>query len=149
IAVGTAVTQRDGGFVLDGVPVGPASFTAAPVRVVAPPSTLVAGDNPIVLEAEPLGRIRGVVRRHGAPVPYARVDLNGPTRRGITTDGAGRFDLEGLEPGRYGFYADDRRRGAFITFESITLADGETRDQDIELAWGAQISGTVADSSGA
>ena len=107
IAVGQALTQTDGSFVLDGVPVGLTSFTAEPVRVATPPMLLVAGDNTITLEGEPLGRIRGVVRRHGAPVPYARIDMNGAARRGVTTDGTGRYDLEGLEPGKYFFYADD------------------------------------------
>jgi RNA polymerase sigma-70 factor (ECF subfamily) len=149
IAVGHAVTQADGSFVLEGVPVGRTSLTAEPVRILTPPSVLVAGDNTITLDAEPLGRIRGVVRRHGEPVPYARIDMNGPTKRGITSDGAGRYDLDGLEPGAYGFYADDQRRGAFIATAPVTLGDGETRDFDIELAWGAQISGMVGDASGA
>lgn len=149
IAAADAVTQADGGFVLDGVPVVRASFTAEPVRVVTPPSTLVAGDNAIVLDAEPLGRIRGGVRRHGLPVPYARVDMNGPVRRGITADGAGRYELDGLEPGNYHFYADDQHRGAFVSTGAVPLGEGETRDHDIELTWGAQISGTVVDPSGA
>jgi RNA polymerase sigma factor (sigma-70 family) len=148
VAVGHAVTQADGSFVLEGIPAGRTSLTAEPVRIVTPPSVLVAGDNTVTLEAEPLGRIRGVVRRHGEPVPYARIDINGPTKRGITSDGAGRYDLDGLEPGRYGFYADDQRRGAFISTSSVTLGDGETRDYDLELAWGAQISGRVGDASG-
>lgn len=146
LAVGHAVTQIDGSFVLDGVPAGRVSFTAEPVRVVTPPMLLVAGDNTIVLEGEPLGRIRGVVRRHGTPVPYARVDT---TRRGITTDSSGRYDFEGLEPGRYFFYADDQRRGAFIATDAVTLGDGDTLDYDIELAWGAEIAGAVVDTSGA
>lgn len=149
IATGHAITQLDGSFVLDGVPIGHTSFTAAPVRVVNRPAELIAGDNSITLEGQPLGRIRGVVRRHGVPVPYARIDINGPTKRGITSDGTGRYDLDGLEVGRYSFYADDQRRGAYIAGAMLTIGNAETRDYDIELAWGAQIAGIVVDSRGA
>ena len=141
IAAVNAVTQGDGSFVLDGLPVGRTAFTAVPVRIVTPPSALVAGDNSIVLEAEPAGCIRGVVRRHGVPVAYARVDMGGTSGRGVTSDGAGRYKTDGLEPGKYGFYADDQRREAFIETELITLKEAETRDYDIELAWGAPMHG--------
>jgi RNA polymerase sigma factor (sigma-70 family) len=148
VAVDHAVTQTDGSFVLDGVPAGATSFTAEPVRVTTPERELAAGDNTVVLEGEPLGRIRGVVRRHGVSVPFARIDMNGPSQRGITTDGTGRFELAGLEPGKYSFYADDQHRGA-IGEAYVTLRDGETLDHDIELAYGAKITGTVVDASGA
>jgi RNA polymerase sigma factor (sigma-70 family) len=150
-AVGDAVTQSDGSFVLESVPVGRTSFVAAPMRVISPPVELVEGENTIVLEGVPLGRIRGVVRRHGVPVPYARVDIGGIGKRGgLTADGAGRYEVDGLEPGEYGFYADDARRGAYFTGGNLVkLGDGETREYDIELAWGARIAGTVVDQSGA
>jgi protocatechuate 3,4-dioxygenase beta subunit len=91
------------------------------------------------------------VRRHGIPVPYARVDVGGVgLRGGLTADGAGRYQIDGLEPGEYGFWADDGRRGAFFAGEKLVkLGEGETREYDIELAWGARIVGTVVDRAGA
>jgi RNA polymerase sigma-70 factor (ECF subfamily) len=150
-AVRNAVTQSDGSFVLDGVPVGRTTFSAIPVRVVSPPTDLVAGDNTVALEGIPLGRIRGAVLRHGAPVPYARVDIGGLGKRGgLTADSSGHYEVDGLEPGEYGFYADDGKRGAFFTAANLVkLGEGETRNYDIELAWGARVAGTVVDRSGA
>lgn len=150
-AAGDAVTQPDGSFVLQGVPVGRTAFDAVPLRVTSAPVELVAGDNAVAIEGAPLGRIRGVVRRHGDPVPYARVDVGGlGARGGVTADGAGRYEVGGLEPGDYSFYADDGRRGAYVAGDKLVrLADGETRDFDLELAWGARIAGTVVDGAGA
>jgi RNA polymerase sigma factor (sigma-70 family) len=150
-AVRDAVTQSDGSFVLEGVPVGRTTFSAVPVRVVSPPTNLVAGDNTVALEGVPLGRIHGVVLRHGVPVPYARVDIGGLGKRGgLTADAAGRYEVDGLEPGEYGVYADDGKRGAFFAGANLVkLGEGETRNYDIELAWGGRIAGTVVDRSGA
>ncbi len=146
-----AVTQSDSSFVFDGVPIGDATFTASPVRVLHAAIGIVAGDNALTLEAEPLGRIRGVVRRHGAPVPFARIDMaliGGGGGRGLTADATGHFVFDGLEPGKYGFYADDARRGALVDGVTVELADGEMRDFDIDLAMGAAIAGIVVDGSG-
>jgi len=147
----SAVTQADGTFVLDGLPPGRTTFTADPMKVVSAPIELVAGDNAVVLDTQPLGRIRGVVTRHGAPVAFARVDIaGGPSASGVTADRNGRYETGGLEAGSYGVYADDGRRGAYYTAgDLVTVADGETRELDIELRWGARVSGVVVDTSGA
>ncbi len=151
VAAGSAVTQADGTFVVDGLPPGRITLEAAPVKLISNPVELVAGDNSVTLEAQPLGRIRGFVRRHGQPVPFARVDIaGGPSAVGITADATGHYEADGLEAGSYGFYADDGHRGAYFTGgDLVTVADGETRDYDVELVWGARISGTVVDASGA
>ena len=146
IAIADAVTQPDGTFVLDGLPAGAITLSASPLRLVSPDVTLVAGDNRVALDGEPLGRLRGTIRRHGVPVPYARLDL---AQHGLTTDAAGRYEVDGLEPGRHGFFADDMRRGAYFAGESPAIEGSETRDFDIELAWGGQIRGTVVDLTGA
>jgi RNA polymerase sigma-70 factor (ECF subfamily) len=150
VAAGSAVTQADGSFVLEGVPVGMTAFRADPVRIAGAPRELVAGDNTVALEGVALGRIRGVVRRHGAPVPFARVDIGGIGKRGgLTADAAGHYELDGLELGSYGVYADDARRTAYFTAgDVVKLGEGETREYDVDLKWGARVSGTVVDGGG-
>jgi protocatechuate 3,4-dioxygenase beta subunit len=83
-------------------------------------------------------------------VPFARVDIAGPSKAGLTADASGRYEAQGLEPGKYGFYCDDRQRSAMV-FEDRTfeLGLGETREHDIDLAWGGTIAGRVVDGSGA
>lgn len=152
IIAGDAISQADGTFVLDGIPAGTTSFTALPMRVVSPPVALVAGDNRVTLATQALGTIRGFVRRHGVPVPFARIDMGDKARttlRGFNADGTGHYVAAGLEPGTYGFYADDQQRAANIEIEdSVLVGEGETRDFDIELAWSAKIRGSVVDAGG-
>ena len=146
-----AVSQDDGSFVLARVPVGDVELETTPYRRTSGPIHIVAGDrNTADIVVEPLGTIRGTVRRRGVPVPYARVDIAGPSSAGLTTDALGRYEAKGLEPGKYGFYCDDRRRGAML-FEDRTFELGlaETREHDIDLAWGGTITGHVVDGSGA
>jgi RNA polymerase sigma factor (sigma-70 family) len=147
----TAVSQTDGSFVFDALPIGEVQLTTAPFGIRSPRSvTVVAGDrNNVVLEVVPLAVVRGTVRRHGLPVPFARIGINGPSKVGTTTDAAGHYELAGLEPGTYGLLADDTRLGAYIADVTLSLGLGEQRDFDVELAWGARIAGVVVDGHGA
>lgn len=146
-----AVSQPDGSFVLARVPVGDIDLTTAPYRRTSGAVAVVAGDqNTTEISVEPLGTIRGTIRRHGRPVPYARIDIAGPSKAGLTSDAAGRYEAKGLEAGTYGFYCDDRQRGAMFAEERVfELGAGETRERDIELAWGGTIAGHVVDRVGA
>jgi protocatechuate 3,4-dioxygenase beta subunit len=146
----TAVSQNDGAFVLARVPVGDVELKTAPYRRTSGVVRIVAGDrNTAEVTVEPLGVIRGTVRRHGRAVPFARVDVVGPSSAGVTADASGRYEADGLEAGTYGFYSDDRRRGAMtVEDRAIELGPGETREHDIELAWGGAISGRVVDKDG-
>lgn len=146
-----AISQGDGSFVLARVPVGDVELTTAPYRRISGRVHILDGDrNTAEIDVVPLGTIRGTVRRHGVPVPFARVDIAGPTAAGLTTDASGHYEARGLEPGSYGFYCDDRQRGAmFAADRTFALALGETRERDIELAWGGTISGVVVDGRGA
>ena len=105
----------------------------------------------VVIEVEPLGGLRGTVRRNGAVVPGARVCAM--RRRPPNTCGAagadGRYELAELEPGDYAVYADDAQVGAFVRDVKLTLALGEHRELALELADGARITGTVSDPGGA
>ncbi len=146
-----AVSQPDGSFVLARVPVGDVELTTAPYRRTSGTIAIVPGDrNTTEISVEPLGAIRGTIRRHGLPVPYARVDIAGPSKAGLTADAAGRYEAKGLEAGKYGFYCDDRQRGAmFVEDRVFELGAGETREHDVELAWGGTIAGHVVDRAGA
>jgi protocatechuate 3,4-dioxygenase beta subunit len=146
-----AVSQSDGTFVLARVPVGDVELKTTPYRRTSGPVHIEAGDrNAAEIVVEQLGVIRGVVRRRGVPVPFARVDIAGPSKAGVTTDAAGRYEARGLEPGKYGFYCDDRQRGAMLFEERVfELGLGETREHDVELAWGGTIAGHVVDGAGA
>ncbi len=146
----SAISQQDGSFVLTRVPVGDVQLTTTPYKLSKRPFHIIEGDRNIVeLAVEPMGILRGTVRRHGVPVPFARVVTTGASRAGVTTDGSGRYELRGLEPGSYGFYCDDRRRGAmFAQAHVLELGPAETQDHDIELAWGGTIDGTVVNARG-
>jgi RNA polymerase sigma factor (sigma-70 family) len=146
----TAVSQTDGSFVLARVPVGEIALETTPYKNTSGAIHVTEGDhNAVELVVEQLGTLRGTVTRHGVPVPFARVDIAGPSRAGVTADGAGRYEARGLEPGKYGFYCDDRKRGAmFSENRDLELGAGETREHNIELTWGATISGQVVNSRG-
>jgi protocatechuate 3,4-dioxygenase beta subunit len=144
-----AISQSDGSFVLARVPVGDIALETTPYKRTSGPIHVVAGDDKKVdLIVEPMGGFVGTVRRHGAPVPFARVDIAGPSRAGVTADQNGRYEARGLEPGKYGFYCDDRRRGAMFVEEDVELGRGESREHDVELAWGGAIAGRVVNAHG-
>jgi RNA polymerase sigma factor (sigma-70 family) len=146
----TAVSQADGSFVLARVPIGDIVLETTPFKNTSGATHVVEGDhNAVELLVEPMGTFRGTVTRHGTPVPFARVDVAGPSRAGVTADAAGRYEAAGLEAGKYGFYCDDRKRGAMYTEDrDIELGPGETREHNIELSWGASISGRVVNNRG-
>ncbi|MDQ3364257.1 MAG: sigma-70 family RNA polymerase sigma factor [Myxococcota bacterium] len=145
-----AISQADGSFVLGRVPVGDVELKTRPYKRTSGPIRVAEGDHNVVeVVVEPMGILRGTVRRRGVPVPFARVGIHGPTRAGVTTDETGRYEARGLEPGQYGFYSDDRRRGAmFAQDRAVDLGPAETREYDIELAWGGSIAGHVVDVHG-
>lgn len=141
----TAVSQPDGSFVLSRVPIGDSILETTPFKNTSGATHVVEGDhNTVELHVEPMAMFRGTVTRHGTPVPFARVDIAGPSRAGVTADAAGRYEAGGLEAGKYGFYCDDRKRGAMYAEDrNVEIGPGETREHDIELSWGGTISGHV------
>jgi len=145
-----AISQQDGTFVLARVPVGDVELATTPYKRTSGAIRVVQGDrNTAEIVVEPLGVVRGTIRRHGVPVAFARVGIVGPSRVGLTADAAGHYEARGLEPGTYSTYCDDRRLGAmFAEDRAINLGAGETREHDIELAWGGAIAGRVVDGHG-
>jgi protocatechuate 3,4-dioxygenase beta subunit len=152
VAAGSAiaVSQADGTFVLGRVAIGDVELTTTPYKRSSGVVHVVEGDrNNVEVEVEPMAVLRGTVRRRGAAVPYARVDIVGPSRAGLTADAFGRYEARGLEAGKYAFYCDDRRRGAmFAEGAVVEVGAGESREHDIDLAWGSTIAGRVVDGRG-
>jgi hypothetical protein len=146
-----AVSQEDGSFVLDEVPVGDLIFTAHPYKVKAPAGLPVEAkpyDN-VVIEVEPLGKVHGIVTRLGKPLPGAEVCcLNGAAgRRTATSGGDGSYEFVGVEPGPHELLAglhDD----AFVLPTKFTLGAGETKRLDFDLNQAGTIAGTVVDKTG-
>ncbi|HEV7556583.1 MAG TPA: sigma-70 family RNA polymerase sigma factor [Kofleriaceae bacterium] len=149
---GDAVSQVDGSFVLDRVPIGDIEFTALPRRVRVPSTRrILPGNNTIELDVEALGSVSGVVRRHGDVVGHSRVVMysGGSHNRATYTDANGAYALDGVEPDNYMIGADSRTLGAFADKQTLSLALGEHRVLDLELARAARIAGTVVDATNA
>ncbi|NVB85383.1 MAG: sigma-70 family RNA polymerase sigma factor [Kofleriaceae bacterium] len=144
---GSAISQQDGSFVLDRLPLGPLKLATSPARIRTPDEITVVDSTSVEIEVEPLATLSGVVRRHGIAIPFARVDIAGPSRAEVTADASGNYVAAGLVPGTYAIYADDRRRGAAVREDGIEVATDQ--QHDIELAWGGRISGIVVDGRGA
>jgi len=146
-----AVSQADGSFVLDGVPPGRVRLTASPYRVRSPDELGEDRARDVVLEVEPRGALRGLVRSRGELAPRARVcaGLLGAANACAFADAAGRFALVELAAGDYQLFADDARRDAAARGVRFTLAEGEQRSLDVELGNEQRIAGRVVDATGA
>ena len=146
-----AVSQVDGSFVLDRVPIGDITFAASPRRVRSPSARhIVAGDNAITLEVEALGSVSGVVRRRGEVVGHARVVIYAPGgshNHATYADDSGAYAIDGIEPDDYTIHADSHVLGAFADKQTFSLALGEHHTLDLELARAARVSGSVVDAA--
>jgi Carboxypeptidase regulatory-like domain len=115
--------------------------------------------------AQPLGKgvISGTVVDGGSGDAIRKavvtLSLPGPPRRWATTrtDASGRFQFDGLPPGKYDLRATKASEGTAIyganhlreLGDTITLADGETRGNiTLRFLHSASISGHVYDSDG-
>jgi RNA polymerase sigma factor (sigma-70 family) len=150
-----AISQADGSFVLERVPVGDVTFVAPPYRVVTPSHLAVDAAREIdhvEIEVGKLGSIHGRVTRLGRPIEGADVccvpTIAGRNNRAMT-DAAGRYDFDGVTAGTFDVTAQSDEAGAFMMPRKITLGDGEERDVDFELDMAATITGTVVDKTGA
>jgi hypothetical protein len=154
-SINEAVSQDDGTFVLDGLPVGALTIETSLQRLRSPmPIEVRPGEQAIELEVEVegLGGLRGTVYRNGTPVPHTLVRAAGTNwvnKRTVEADANGRFELQGLESDSYALYAYNATAGAFARTDStVRVEPGAIKDVDIELRFGARISGTVVDATG-
>lgn len=146
-----SISQPDGMFVLDRVPVGALRFLAPPYEVDAPTAFTVEPGKTyrsVVLHLHALGAIRGRVTRLGQPVAGTEVccaatNAGGPPS--AITDANGHYEFVGVTKGTYEIGGGGEADGAFSLPRKVDLADGEERTVDIELDQAATITGTVVD----
>lgn len=144
-----SVSQADGTFVLDGVPMGAVVFTAAPYQVTAP--KLVTIDRPevdhVTLEVTAATKIHGHVTRAGRPIAGAKIATEKGDRQ-ASADETGAYTLDGLPAGTVLIDAWDVREKAFSVAKRVVLAAGDDQQVDIELDGSGEIQGTVVDEGG-
>jgi protocatechuate 3,4-dioxygenase beta subunit len=87
--------------------------------------------------------VKGRVTRNGEAVAGANVMFNGMGRSGrVMTDGSGRYEMTGLDDGKYGVTVMDPTRGPYSTTYTVHGSD----TFDIEMR-GSAVRGHVIDTS--
>jgi len=144
----TSISQLDGSFVLDEVPLGTVVFSAPPYEVVAPPRLIV--DRPdvtgVVVELAPMASISGRVLQDGQPIAGARVVIT-PDDNAVTSDSQGQYRLQGFRPGTYAVHAE-ADAGASPPQSVVVAAGQAVGNLDLELTSRAHIAGAVVDQEG-
>ena len=143
-----AVSQDDGTFTLEGVPMGTVVLQAMPYEVVAPKQLEVKSptvDN-VRLEVAALAALHGTITREGKPVKDAV--LLGQGFPEVHADSSGAYRVEGLMPGELSFFVDSAELKAFARVENVKVAAGEDKLVDIELDFAGRVKGLVVDESG-
>ncbi|MBL0215816.1 MAG: carboxypeptidase regulatory-like domain-containing protein [Myxococcales bacterium] len=148
---GDAITQADGSFTLEQVWPGDNMFLVTPYEVVSPTTIPLKADRDgVVIEVAMLAKIRGRTLRGGQPAPNTHIQVNGPElNANIVSDEAGAYEIGGLRAGAYKLLGFHDGLGAFGGPLAVVVAAAETKDgADIELEFGATISGTIVDQNG-
>lgn len=144
------VSQEDGSFELQNVPMGKVSLIAQPYEVTAPKQLDVksATIDKVKIEVAALATLHGKITRKGQPVKDGI--LSGPSVPDgfVKADSDGTYRLEGLKPGPQQFFAGSAGEKAFATVEKVTVAAGEDKLLDIELNFAGRVKGVVTDESG-
>lgn len=146
----SAVTQSDGSFALDAVPATYDIFVhRRKLRGERPRVVVTDAAVNVALVVGKGGAIAGTVSRGGKAIVRASVQLRGPSLAVVTTDHAGAYTFDGLEPGEYQIYAESRRLGAFSPGPTVTLVEGERRENvNVELSLAGAIAGIIVDQDG-
>ncbi|MDB4959918.1 MAG: hypothetical protein JWO36_7487 [Myxococcales bacterium] len=149
-----SISQADGSFVLDNVPLGDLVFAAGPYEVKSPAHFLVehARDyDHVVIDASRLGSIQGRVTRLGQPVAGAQmccIRSIASFNTAAFSDADGHYEYKGVQPGAYELTAQSEEAGAFTLPKKLALAAGEDRTFDLELELAGTIEGVVVDQQG-
>ncbi|MBA3391276.1 MAG: sigma-70 family RNA polymerase sigma factor [Deltaproteobacteria bacterium] len=151
--INEAVSQEDGTFVLDGLSIGTLSLGTSPYRLRSPASIRISpGEQSVDLDVEQLGSIVGTVRRKGKAIPNTLVGTSGTkwtNRRTTESDETGRFVFDDLAADEYLLFGHSPAAGAFVNLDKrIRVEPGTRTEMDVELRYGASISGSVVDTKG-
>ncbi|HTL38961.1 MAG TPA: sigma-70 family RNA polymerase sigma factor [Kofleriaceae bacterium] len=143
-------SQKDGSFVLEGVPAGRVRLDAGTYEVITPKALVVpkTGMKDLKVEVSELATLRGHVTRKGEPVSAAVIQTTqGPTTQ---SDQSGYYEIRGLQKGTVQVTAQAfGTTNAFSPFTPVKLASGGPTDYDIDLKGAAEVHGIVVDESGA
>lgn len=146
-----AVSQDDGSFTLQGVPMGKVSFLVQPYDVISPKQLDVTSptvDN-VTIEVGALAAIHGKITRKGQPVKDGMVSGPSiPDNHVVLANSDGTYHVEGLKPGPQTFFGSSAGEKAFAVPEKVTVAAGEDKLVDIELNFAGRVKGVVVDESG-
>ncbi len=149
-SINEAVSQEDGTFVLDDLPIGTLSLGTSPYRLRSPATLqIAAGEQTIDLEVEKMGSLAGTVRRDGKPISHALVRASGSkwtNTRTTETNELGRYAFEDLDADDYKLSAHSAAAGAFVDLDQrIKIELGASAQADLDLRYAARISGIVVD----
>ncbi len=146
-----SVSQADGSFAIDQSPRGQIMFKVTNYVVIAPANLTVTGDRDgVEIEVAEAGMIAGRTVRNGKPIPRVSVRLNnGAGDTEVFSDENGRYQARGLAAGTFKLIAVAPEAGAFSGLAEVTLGAAEHKENvDIDVAYGASISGSVVDQDG-
>jgi len=143
------VSGADGRFELNAVLPGDTLFNVANYKVVAPKNVMIStSDSFVEIEVERGASIRGTITHAGQPVPGARITARaGVIPHAATSASDGTYALDGLEAGHYELVAQSEPVGA-VGRAQLDITDNEARTFDLDLKYGASISGTVLSETG-
>jgi hypothetical protein len=145
---GSAFSQADGSFVVQGAPLGVLSVGAIPYDVVAPKQIdAKAGkvDN-VKIEVAQLAALHGTITRKGKPVAGAHFEGDVPPD--IVSDANGAYRIPGLRPPEVHFLTWSVSDKAFARTQTVKITAGEDKQLDIDLDCAGEVKGIVVDESG-
>src|SRR5213075_3010865 len=146
----TAAVDASGNYHIDGAPLGTVHVNARAGQMTSSrnaPAKAVQVDagTAVTVDFDFTGDIsvKGRVTRNGEAVAGAMVMFNGAGRNErVSTDGNGRYEVQGLENGKYNVTVMDPSRGAYS--QPYTVDGSATFDIDMH---GTTVRGHVTDSA--
>jgi hypothetical protein len=152
--VSRTLRAADGRLVLEGAPTGTWTVTVEAAggrvgRAPAPVDVSAGRRSSAVVEIAAGAVLEGrVVGPSGAGVPGATVGLrrDGRARRAATTDGEGRYRIEGVAAGTFEMRTSGP--GGAPDVREVTLSAGERRTEDVALGEGGRLVVRVVDARG-